>query len=383
MSLDVRHASSAWDVLRDELRRATSEQRRPLWGALATFGLAIVLAIIDTATGSPGQEKYRLIAIIIAAFGLLCRVTAAVVLGVGAASDSGWRTGVDRPAALNRAMLAAPTLNAIAVISLALAAGMFVLAADARVGLAIATPVLLVLAALAARDMIGATRALYAQAIDRDRAAERAEAAATAARLAALQAQTNPHFLFNALNTVASLVRTDTRRAEAAVENLADVLRRTLDRSRRPLSSVRDEVEYVRAYLAIEEERWGDALRVTWEVDPGALDLAMPTMGLQPLVENALKHGVGGRLDGGRIGIAITRDGPVLTVGVIDDGPGFPTVAARGNGLTNLERRLEALYGEDAELRVESSDGDTTVCIRLPAHAPSGESRLAHAGSDR
>ena len=123
------------------------------------------------------------------------------------------------------------------------------------------------------------------------------------AKISALQAQMNPHFLFNALNTVASLVRTDPRAAESTVENLAQVLRRTLDRSQRTFSTVEDEIGYLRAYLSVEMERYGDRLTVRWSVDPAADHLTLPPMTLQPLVENALKHGIGNRLHGGNLSI--------------------------------------------------------------------------------
>jgi signal transduction histidine kinase len=213
-----------------------------------------------------------------------------------------------------------------------------------------------------------ATRFLYRHALSQTELAERARAEASDAQLAALQAQLEPHFLFNALNTVASLVRTDPRRAEATVENLARILRRTLDRSRKPVIPLADELDYLRAYLSIEKERFGDRLAVEWRIDPAALDCRIPPMSLQPLVENSLKHALAPRMSGGVVHIGAQRNNGRLRLEVADDGPGFATGHADGTGLGNLRRRLDTLYGETARLRVEATDGrGALVTLDLPA----------------
>ncbi|MBV9110320.1 MAG: histidine kinase, partial [Gemmatimonadetes bacterium] len=212
-----------------------------------------------------------------------------------------------------------------------------------------------------------ATRYLYFHAREQADAAERARAQAADAQLAALQAQVNPHFLFNALNTIAALVRTDPRSAEATTENLARVLRRTLDRTRRTDCTVEDEVDFLRAWLAVERERFGDRLRVDFEVEPAAEPLRIPTMTLQPLVENSLKHGIAGKLEGGRVTVRVQRQGDRLRLEVEDDGAGFPREPREGTGLANLRHRLETIYGADAELRVERPPAGAWVVVELPA----------------
>jgi sensor histidine kinase YesM len=166
-------------------------------------------------------------------------------------------------------------------------------------------------------------------------------------------------------------VRSDPRAAERTVENLAAVLRRTLDRSGRNLSSVRDEIEFLRAYLAVEQERWRTRLSVDWHIDQDVLDLAIPTMTLQPLVENALKYGIAARLEGGRLRVAAQRAGGHVQLTVSDDGPGFPARYGEGTGLGNLRRRLATLYGDEAALEITSngrSNGEgAQVRIRVPA----------------
>jgi signal transduction histidine kinase len=220
--------------------------------------------------------------------------------------------------------------------------------------------------AAAAKMTADATRYLYSYGREQAAAAERARAEATDAQLAALRAQVNPHFLFNALNTIAALVRTDPR----AAENLARILRRTLDRTHRTDCTVDDEIDYLRAWLAVESERYGERLRVDFDVDGAAAELKIPTMSLQPLVENSLKHGIAGKLEGGRVAVRARRENGRLLLEVEDDGAGFPREPREGTGLTNLRSRLETIYGPAAELRVERPPAGARVVIELPASAP-------------
>ena len=165
------------------------------------------------------------------------------------------------------------------------------------------------------------------------------------AQLAALQARMNPHFLFNALNTVASLVRSNPAAAEQVVENLSDVLRRTMERSAATMGTVEEEIDYVRSYLALEQERRDDRLHVVLNVEDAARSRALPPLVLQPLVENALRHGLGGRLTGGHIRISVRAALDETVVSVEDDGIGFPPNWREGTGLGNLRQRLRTLYG--------------------------------------
>lgn len=215
-----------------------------------------------------------------------------------------------------------------------------------------------------------ATRWLYRHAREQADAAERARAEASDAQLAALQAQVNPHFLFNALNTIAALVRTDPRAAERTTENLALILRRTLDRTHRTDCTVDDEIDYLRAWLAVERERYGERLRVDFDVDSSAADLRIPTMTLQPLVENSLKHGIAGKLEGGRVSVTVRREADRLRLMVEDDGAGFPREPREGTGLVNLRRRLETIYGPAAELRIDRPPAGARVMVELPASRP-------------
>lgn len=149
-------------------------------------------------------------------------------------------------------------------------------------------------------------------------------------------------------------------------------MRRTLDRSRRTHCSVADEVDFLEAYLAVEQERFGPRLRVEWDVEPRALDLQIPPMTLQPLVENALKHAIGERLEGGRLRIGASVEGSDLLLAVEDDGEGFPEAVEEGTGLGNLRERLRTLYGKEARLEVIRGRHGSCVRVAIPLVAAVG-----------
>ncbi len=200
----------------------------------------------------------------------------------------------------------------------------------------------------------------------------RAEARAHAARLEALRLQLNPHFLFNALNAVSTLIAED-RPSEAnrMLARLSDFLRSTLERSDTAEVPLSDEIDFACQYLEIEEIRFGERLRVDIAVDPAAESALVPPLILQPLVENAVRHAVLPRTGGGAISIVAGRDAEWLTLGVHDEGPGAgPRVERRsGIGLANTRQRLEELYGTRAELTLDASArGGLALSIRLPYH---------------
>ncbi len=207
--------------------------------------------------------------------------------------------------------------------------------------------------------------------------ATKAEAMAHAARLRALQSQLEPHFLFNTLNAVSTLV-VEGKNGEAArmIARLSDFLRLTLDSAERPEISVADELEFVRRYLEIEQVRFGERLRVTITASPEALQGLVPTLLLQPLVENAVKHGVLPREQGGNVAVTIARSDGRLRICVSDDGAGLPQEAgpAAGVGLSNTAARLEELYGDRSHFSLGASEqGGVAATIEIPFRtAPSG-----------
>jgi two-component sensor histidine kinase len=199
----------------------------------------------------------------------------------------------------------------------------------------------------------------------------RAESLAHEARLRALRLQLNPHFLFNTLNAISTLVA-DARTAEAnrMLSRLSDFLRSTLERTETSEIPLSEEIDFACRYLEIEEVRFGDRLRVEISVAPEAEPALVPPLILQPLVENAVRHAILPRETGGSISIVAAREQDWLTVGVHDDGKGAAETAAdkgRGVGLANTRQRLAELYGSRAELSLSpSARGGLAVSIRVP-----------------
>jgi two-component system, LytTR family, sensor kinase len=192
------------------------------------------------------------------------------------------------------------------------------------------------------------------------------------ARLGALKAQLQPHFLFNTLNAIVVLVRQQKgEQAEETLARFSDLLRAVLaDMDAQEVSLAR-ELEYLRLYLSIEQVRFSDRLRVDIDVDPEVLDAAVPHMGLQPLVENAIRHGVGQRATPGVIEIRAVREGDALRLSVRDDGPGFAAPGAGGSklGLANTRARLKQLYGDASSLLTgNDARGGALVTMLLPFH---------------
>ncbi len=203
------------------------------------------------------------------------------------------------------------------------------------------------------------------------RAAERraleAEVAAREAEFQALKAQLNPHFLFNSLNSIAALAVSDPPGAREMCVQLGDYLRFTLKESHGRMQPLGRELDQVRRYLAVEKVRFGERLRVTERTDPECAELLLPPLLLQPLVENALKHGVAGLIEGGEVVIGARCDGDWLTVWVENpvDADQPPRKGA-GVGLSNVRRRLEGAFGGEATLRHRSSGGTYRAEIVIP-----------------
>lgn len=181
------------------------------------------------------------------------------------------------------------------------------------------------------------------------------------AELRALRAQINPHFLFNSLNTIADLVVRDPARAETMTLRLAEVFRHVLDHSSRPLTSIRDEIAFLRTYLYIEEVRFGDRLQVKIDVPQELEGAQIPSLILQPLVENALKHGLGPKPGPGHLTITAQAEGDQLRMTVEDDGVGASLQPSKGLGLANVAERLETLYQDRASVTLRRREGGGSV----------------------
>ena len=223
---------------------------------------------------------------------------------------------------------------------------------------------------------------------ERELRESRLQASLTQAELRALQAQVNPHFLFNTLNTIADLIGAEPEKAELMTERLAEVFRYVLTQSEASLISVREEFDFLQTYLAIEQVRFGERLKVEMKVDPAVAHQRIPPLILQPLVENAIKHGLSSKREGGRLGIVAENQDGALRLTVEDDGIGWNDLrpanirGGTGVGLKNVRERLLVVYDGRAEFQIESVAGQgTQIHIVIPNHeAPNLDHRRRSAG---
>ena len=236
------------------------------------------------------------------------------------------------------------------------------------------------LLAVAIAGLVETHRRLAAVIAERERELAESRQAAIEARLRALQAQIRPHFLFNTFNALSELIHVDADAAENLVTDLAHLLRYSLRSSAEERVTLAEELAATRRYLRIEQARLGDRLRVELDVHQDTETLAVPGLVLQPLVENAVRHGVSPRPEGGTVTVRGRRDGHELVLQVLDDGPGLPAEVAEGRaeglgagghggGLANVRRRLSLRFGGRASLDVDGSDG-THITVRLPLEEP-------------
>jgi hypothetical protein len=209
---------------------------------------------------------------------------------------------------------------------------------------------------------------------------ERAERQELEAKLSALTAQLNPHVLFNALNTVAALIPEQPDRAEGTLLRLADLYRGLLAATRRQEHTLEDELDICRAYLDVEQARFSDRLAVELDVDPGLGSSRLPVLLLQPLVENAVNHGLGSRASGGTVRVAARSTAEFIELCVTDDGVGLGASSRHGMGigLENTRQRLALRYGARADLLLSPrAGGGTEVLLRLPVEPPAASSPRA------
>lgn len=188
------------------------------------------------------------------------------------------------------------------------------------------------------------------------------------ARLSALRMQLNPHFLFNSLNAITVLVRDqNTRDASRMLELLSGVLRQVLQSERRQQVTLDEELRFIEKYLAIEQVRFSDRLQVKWSIEPEVRDALVPEFILQPLVENAIRHGVAKRDERGVVEVCARRSDSEIVLSVKDDGPGYNPKLAPGVGLYNTRARLETLFGDRGQLKVGNDERAGTIAIvRFP-----------------
>jgi sensor histidine kinase YesM len=221
----------------------------------------------------------------------------------------------------------------------------------------------------------------YRESRERELKASRLEAQLAQAQLQNLKMQLHPHFLFNTLHTISVLMSKDVEAANRMLIQLSDLLRVALDNAGAQEVSLREEMEFLEQYLEIERTRFEDRLSVRTEVDPAAYDAQVPNLILQPLVENAIRHGIAPRTEPGAIEIRASREEGKVRLQVQDDGPGIDLrrqpALREGIGLTNTRARLAQMYGADHQFEMRNgSEGGLLVTIILPfrlANETSGE----------
>jgi LytS/YehU family sensor histidine kinase len=210
----------------------------------------------------------------------------------------------------------------------------------------------------------GLTQALlgyHFQSMAQARAVARAQSLAYDAQLKMLHYQINPHFLFNTLNAISTLVlEKRNEQAESMILKLAGFLRYSLDRQPTELAALSAELEAQRKYLEIERTRFDDKLKVSFSIEPGLESVPLPSLILQPIMENAIKYAISPRTEGGAIEVSAFRDGDLLRIRIDDDGPGLSPEGdprrRRGVGLANARERLELIYGERAGLSAQNRE---------------------------
>jgi two-component system LytT family sensor kinase len=221
--------------------------------------------------------------------------------------------------------------------------------------------------------------ALYRRYAERERITLQLETKLARAQLEALKIQLQPHFLFNTLNTISALLHRDPEAADRVLTRLGDLLRLSLQHSGRQEVMLRQELEFLERYLEIQQTRFQDRLCVRFDTDPDALDALVPTLVLQPLVENAVRHAIEPRAAAGRLEIRARRHDGRLTLQVADDGPGIATnghgaidgaaipVTGSGIGLANTRARLEQLYGAGHRFTLaNAAEGGLVVTLEIP-----------------
>ena len=207
----------------------------------------------------------------------------------------------------------------------------------------------------------------YRELSEKDVLEEKLKTLAAQAELKALRAQINPHFLFNSLNTIASLVSTNPPKAEESIERLADIFRYALSASDKELVTLRDELDFIDSYLEIEKTRFGDKLKISRAVLPEILDTLIPSLILQPLAENSIKHG---SAENGEVRMEIIgyMDGDTVKVKIKDEGRGVPEeirmgAYTNGTGLRNVNERLKKVYGEGYGLEIKENKPSGTIAV--------------------
>jgi LytS/YehU family sensor histidine kinase len=213
----------------------------------------------------------------------------------------------------------------------------------------------------------------------RELRASQLQAQLAKARLQALKSQLQPHFLFNTMHSISALMLTDVRAADQMMTRLSDLLRMSLEAESTQVIALNRELDFVNCYLEIEKIRFEERLTIIWDISPETLDAQVPHLLLQPLVDNAVKHGIAKLAAAGRIRITAKSQGGELQLEISDNGPGFGKAGSfqhTGLGLRITRERLESLYGQDQSMELLGSpEGGSTVRVCIPFRSQPAESK--------
>ena len=338
-----------------------------LWHVvLFNEALAVPIALMSIATGLNWRSSFIGASVYTQSIGLLCFLGGALMQGRCENILGPWRLAlsllVNTVLALIGGALAAVVLNFVFGYQITIHSRLLNLATGVSVAL------LVTIGKMTSHRLRIALEISEQSLRERELAQERLQKAKSEAELAALQARINPHFLFNTLNSIAALIGDNPDKAEQVLGQLSSLMRYALHSNRTGVASVDDELKIVRGYLEIEHVRLGSRLQYEIDVDPALGSTELPVLLLQPLVENAIKHGIAPKVAGGRVIVRGWRADGVITFTISDDGDGQSEDATgNGEGLANVRQRLDALYGARAAVTLTRRNGLTETRVTIPA----------------
>ena len=368
---------ATWRLLLAELRTLTPRQR---WEVVATNAMPLSIGLLAMTERESGVASNAWVLLLVGLAGLL-NAPGTILLHARLARAKADGGEPDELEVLRtQALLSVPVLAAAALLVAGIGLGLLLSTPPTDGGRRALYTVLMAMVALSGfHGVKQGCRALHDAAKAEARENWRAQVAAAIAKFAAIQAQMSPHFLFNSLNAIAALIRREPAVAERMTEDLEALLRRTTIRSQLIRTTMAEELSFVRAYLELEARRWGERLTVRWDEAEGVGVYEVPPFVLQPLVENSLKHGIGERVEGGTISVAVSlREGRLRMV-VEDDGVGFPRTFEVGVGIGNLRKRLALFAADEGVLDIERGLRGSRVVVELPARLPKGDGSMARA----
>ncbi len=359
-------------------QRQDTRRARYVWRTLLlNQALAVPIALLEVATGQPWLVSLMLATTFAQCIGFTCYVATVTVYNRLPALSAGRERLVISVLYFCAGVVGSLAARAILAWTIGLTMSGSGTLFSLAIGASIAVLVGLLLTTV--RQLRATVAARERELRDREMVEERLLRAKSDAEVAALQARINPHFLFNTLNSIAALIHDDPGRAEQVTWQLSSLFRYALEANERRAVTLEEELTIVRKYLEIEHARFGHRLTYDVHVDPALLTCEVPVLSLQPLVENAIRHGIALSVEGGRVEVRGWQDNGQVVLAVINTGGGRAS-AGTGEGLENVRQRLAALYGRRASVTLDVSPSRTEARLSLPADTSADDdlARAAH-----